>query len=287
MSEPREATKRAVAELLRLGPGSMSPLVARRSPSGGALLAELPFEDLEPGEFEDFAVTLASCLYPGAEAYRQGKSGHTQHGFDVVAERDGKVLAGIQCKRAQRFGPNEVSKAIAAATMEVGDAYVFLSRVASPDARNALRGHSGWQLWDKNKLSHAVHDLPHDRAVPLVDRYFPLLREKFLGVRLPGPWLEAPEYFSQMSRSERSSHRWAMVGREGMLEDLVQFAADSAGRVGVLVGRGGIGKTKMLHSLCERMPTGQVGVRFLEREPGHRPPGVRAASCWAAACGGG
>jgi transcriptional regulator with XRE-family HTH domain len=267
VSEPREATKQAVFDLLHLRQGNTSPLAARRSPSGRALLAELPFEDLEPGEFEDFAVSLAHCLYPGAEAYRQGKSGHTQHGFDVVVERDGKVLAGIQCKRAQRFGPREVSNAVAAASMEVGTAYVFLSRVASPDSRSALRAHPAWQLWDKNKLSHAVHDLPRDHAVPLVDRYFPLLREKFLGVRLPGPWLEPAEYFGQMSRSERSSHRWALVGRDGMLEDLVQFATGSPGRVGVLVGRGGIGKTKMLHSLCERMPAGAIGVRFLERDP--------------------
>ena len=266
VSEPREATKRAVSELLHPRPGNTSPPAARRLPSGGALLAELPFEDLEPGEFEDFAVTLARCLYPGAEAYRQGKSGHTQHGFDVVVERDGMVLAGIQCKRAQRFGPWEVGKVVAAARMEVGAAYIFLSRVASPDARNALRRHHGWLLWDKNKLSHAVHDLPRDRAVPLVDRYFPLLREKFLGVRLPGPWLEPAEYFGQISRSERSSHRWALVGRDGALEDLVQFATASSGRVGVLVGRGGTGKTKMLHSLCERMPTGEIGVRFLERD---------------------
>ena len=99
-----------------------------------------------------------------------------------MVERDGKVLAGIQCKRVREFGPQEVNKAVAAATMEVGTALIFLSRAASPDARAALRAHRGWQLWDKNKLSHIVHELPLDRSVPLVDRYFPLLREKFLGV---------------------------------------------------------------------------------------------------------
>ena len=47
----------------------------------------------------------------------------------------------------------------------------------------------------------------------------------------------------------------------------MQFATGSSGRVGVLVGRGGTGKTKMLHSLCERMRAGAIGVRFLERDP--------------------
>ena len=267
VSEPPDATKRAVAEALHLPPDVVPPGMARREPSGGALLAELPFEDLEPGDFENFAVTLARSLYPGAEPSRQGKPGHTQYGFDVLVERDGKVLAGIQCKRVQEFGPKEVSKAVAAATMEVGTALIFLSRAASPDARAALRAHHGWQLWDKNNLSHTVHELPLDRAVPLVNRYFPLLREKFLGVPLPGPWLEPAQYFSRTGRSERSSHQWPLVGRDGMLEDLAQFATGPAGRVGVLVGRGGTGKTKMLHALCARLPGSEIGVRFLERDP--------------------
>lgn len=267
VSEPRDETKKAVAEVLHLPADVVPPDAAGRESSGAVLRTELPFENLEPGDFEDFAVTLARSLYPGAEPFRQGKSGHTQYGFDVVVERGGEVLAGIQCKRVQEFGPKEVRKAVAAATMKVGTALIFLSRTASPDARAALRAHRGWQLWDKNKLSHAVHDLPLDRAVPLVDRYFPLLREKFLGVPLPGPWLEPAQYFGRTSRSERSTHQWQLVGRDGLLEALTQFASGPTGRVGLLVGRGGGGKTKMLHALCERLPARAVCVRFLERDP--------------------
>ncbi len=267
VSEPGDATKRAVAEVLHLPPHVVPPSGARRGPSGGALLADLPFDDLEPGEFEDFAVSLARSLYPGTESYRQGKSGHTQYGVDVTVERDGKVLAGIQCKRVSEFGPKDVNEVVAATTMKADKAFIFLSRVASPAARAAMRAHGGWQLWDKNKLSHVVHELPLDRAVPLVDRYFPLLREKFLGVRLPGPWLDPALYFSRTGRSERSSHHWPLFGRGGILEDLAQFATGQAGRVGVLVGRGGTGKTKMLHTLCERLKACEISVRFLERDP--------------------
>jgi hypothetical protein len=243
------------------------PDAAVRTSSGGALLAELPFDELPPAEFENFAVTLAENLYPGADAYRMGGSGHTQYGFDVVAERDGEVLAGIQCKRVQKFGPEEVRKAVAAAKMEVGDAYIFLSRIASPDARAAMRAYRGWRLWDKNKLSHVVHELSLDRAVPMVDRYFPLLRERFLGVPLPGPWHEPAEYFSRAGRSERASHRWPLVGRDDILDQLTEFAASSPGLVGSLVGRGGIGKTKLLHALCERLAPGETSIRFLDRDP--------------------
>lgn len=272
VSEPGEATKRAVAAVLPLPADVVAQDLTARGGSGGVLLAELPLEDLDPEEFENFAVTLAEGLYPGAEAYREGKSGHRQYGFDVLVERDGEVLAGIQCKRVRRFGPREASKAVAAATREVATALIFLSRPASPDARAALRSCRGWQLWDKNKLSHKVHELPLDRAVPLVDRYFPLLRERFLGVPLPGPWLEPARFFGRTDWSECAGHGWPLVGRGHLLKELARFAGDPAGRVGILAGRGGTGKTKMLHALCDRLPAREVSVRFLDRDPdiGHR-----------------
>jgi transcriptional regulator with XRE-family HTH domain len=267
VSEPGQATKMAVAAVLPLPPGVVPQGGETREGAGGALLAELPLEGLTAEEFEDFAVTLAGALYPDAEAHRQGKTGHKQDGFDVLVERDGQVLVAIQCKRVRQFGPREVGKAVTAATTEgIDTALIFLSRTASPDARAALRAHPGWQLWDRNKLSHKVHELPLDRAVSLVDRYFPLLREKFLNVPLPGPWLQPEQYFARSGRSERLGHRWPLVGREDTVGELARFTADPAGRVGILAGRGGTGKTKALHALCERVPTREISVRFLNRD---------------------
>jgi transcriptional regulator with XRE-family HTH domain len=266
VSEPGPATKRAVAAVLPLPFDVVPQDRPGQGEAGDARLAELPLEELDPGDFEDFAVTLAGALYPGAEVYRLGKSGHKQYGFDVLVEQDGAVLAGIQCKRVRRFGPQEITKVVAGAAMEVGTALIFLSRAASPDARAALRAHRRWQLWDKNKLSHVVHELPPDRSVPLVDRYFPLLREKFLGIPL-GPWLDPDRYFSRTGHSERSSHQWPLTGRQGLLDELARFATGSTGRVGVLSGRGGAGKTKMLHALCERLAAPELSIRFMDRDP--------------------
>src|SRR5260370_36671563 len=78
----------------------------------------------------------------------------------------------------------------------------------------------------------------------LVDRYFPLLREKFLGIP-SGPWLESARYFSRTGHSERSSHQWPLTGRDNLLEELARFAVGSAARVGVLVGRGGTGEANV------------------------------------------
>lgn len=266
VSEPRDAVKEAVADVLHLPPDIVPQRPGRQDPSGVPLLAELPFDNLAPAEFEDFAVSLAGALYPDAQAYRLGESGHAQHGFDVVVERDGKVVVGIQCKRVRRFGPHDVQAAITAATMEVATAMIFLSRSASPAARSVLRAHAGWQLWDKNKLSHAVHELPLHRSQPLIDRYFPFLRERFLGVPQPGPWLNPEQYFDYHD-GKSFRHSWALVGQDETIEELVKFATGFGHRVGALVGRGGTGKSRMLYELCEHVRGQQVVIKFLEREP--------------------
>src|SRR5260370_20754119 len=118
-----------------------------------------------------------------------------------------------------------------------------------------------------DELSHVGHERSPDRSVPLVDRFFPQRRERFLGVPLPGPWLEPAQYFSRTSRSERASDRWALVGRDGIVDELTDFAARSPGLVGMLVGRGGIGKTRLLHALWKRLAASEMSVRFLERDP--------------------
>jgi transcriptional regulator with XRE-family HTH domain len=275
VSEPDDDVKRAVAAALGLPPDAAGaapasrPAVGRRYP-GRAALDELPLQTLGFREFEDFAASLLGALYPGArQPYLLGGPGHEQGGFDVVVERDdGRVIAAVQCKRAERFGPAEVRKAVAAATMVADERYVFLSKVASPAAHAVMREHAGWQLWDRQRLSHAVRDLPLGAAARIVDRYFPGLRHGFLGLLGPGPWLYPEEYFGRIARSDHYSHRWRLVGRDGVLEDLVAFGAGERGRVAVLAGRGGAGKTKLVHDLCERLAGDRdLAVVFLDRDP--------------------
>jgi transcriptional regulator with XRE-family HTH domain len=274
VSEPDEDAKRRVAAALSLPAEAVSAAETRHPEhgmryAGRARLAELPLEVLDPQEFEDFAVSLLKELYrQAAQPYRLGKSGHKQYGFDVVAEQDGRVRVAVQCKRVARFGPAEVNKAVAAAEMPADEAFIFLSKVASPPAHAAMRQHKTWQLWDRQRLSHAVHDLPLDASARIVDRYFPDLRYDFLGLVLPGPWLEPAEHFRRIARSEHYSHGWRLVGRSRALDDLTAFAAGRRGQAGVLVGRGGIGKTKLLSALSDRLADEQkLAVIFLDRDP--------------------
>ncbi|QXJ25737.1 XRE family transcriptional regulator [Actinomadura graeca] len=265
VSEPPDDTKVLVARVLSLPSGVWPRTAGAGGFSGRARLAELPFETLTAEEFEDFSLTLARRSWPGMNCYRVGKTGHTQGGFDVHVEDGTKLIVGIQCKRESEFGPAKVIKADEGVKERAGLNLIFLSRTATPGAQTEARMR-GWQIWDKNKLSHVVHDLHLSESVPIVDRYFPLLRESFLGVLLPGPWLDPSQYFGRLDRSERSSQRWTLVGRQALVEELKTFTGGPSGRVAVVVGRGGIGKTRLVRALCDDLEETEVAIRFLERD---------------------
>jgi transcriptional regulator with XRE-family HTH domain len=274
VSEPGEHVKGRVAAVLGLPPDAVGPGAgvrrgrSRRYP-GRPALSELPLDTLDPHEFENFAAHLIGELYPQADRpYLQGGRGHKQYGFDVVAVQDGRVRIAVQCKQVMRFGPAEVRKAVAAAAMSADEAFIFLSRIATPAAQEQIRSQKGWQLWDGPRLSQAVRGLPGGAAARVIDRFFPELRSDFLGLRLAGPWIEPDAYFGRAARSELYSHQWQMVGRGRELDDLAAFAAGGGGKAGLLVGRGGLGKTRMLRALCDRLSASQdLPAVFLDRDP--------------------
>lgn len=157
-----------------------------------------------------------------------------------------------------------MADAVASVTVLADKFYLFLSRqTASPAARAEMAGHPGWELWDGEDISRFIRlKLPPDTAVRLVDAYFPGHREAFLGVPAPGPWLVPEDYFAH-SRGHLFSHEWGLAGRGEELSRLADALYGSAGTLGVLVGRGGIGKTRLLRALAESCPGEQARVLVL------------------------
>lgn len=267
--EPEGELREVVVATLGLRVGAMptEQRVAPREP-GRPVLAELPFERLSPDDFENFAASLLNAIYGLGSARRLGKSGHKQDGFDVIVQQAGRTVAAVQCKRVAQFGPAKVVKAVADATMTADKAYIFVSRIVQPAAYTTMLSYPGWELWDKSTLSHRVHDLPEPDRARLVEQYFPDLFEDFLGVPR-GPWLSADQYFTSTTRSDRYTHKWELVGREDLLADVCQFAAGGqrSSRVGVVVGAGGIGKSKLLFEMARRLEDeGTIAVRFFGRD---------------------
>ncbi|WP_329620023.1 ATP-binding protein [Streptomyces sp. NBC_01255] len=69
----------------------------------------------------------------------------------------------------------------------------------------------------------------------------------------PGPWMKPADYLRQVNKGSVYTHRWRLVGRTQTIESLVPFARNGQGDIALLVGRGGVGKTKIVTALCESL----------------------------------
>jgi transcriptional regulator with XRE-family HTH domain len=235
---------------------------------------DLPLAELSPERFEQLSAELAQLLHPNAKVHRVGGQGHKQHGFDVVVRDPDAGVTGIQCKREKQFGPADVRDAVDAVEDSVDDHLLLLTRpAASPEARKEIAKHDSWTLWDAEDISRVIRSqLPLDAAVRLVDTFFPGWREPFLGVREPGPWLTNDEFFQPFSGDQLYTHDWGLVGRGDELNSVLSFLNDENVKLAVLVGRGGIGKTRLLRSIAvDAEREHSITVRFVATGLSVRP----------------
>jgi len=273
-SRPRRDMVIALAQLFGVDPGEFLQAAGYLAPSGTAssvtkpvrpLMTILPVWELAPDKFEELVADLARVLRPDTHVSRFGSQGHKQYGVDVVAEKDSHFELTFQCKRREQFGRQNVKDAVAEVTIEASAHYLVLSRrSASPDARKEMQRHKGWTLWDAEDISRTIRGLPLEQAVRLVDTFFPGWRESSLGVAEPGPWLSVDEFFLDLSPSSTYNHHWTMVGRDEELSAIGAFIADPSQRVGLIVGRGGIGKTKLLREVAESQSASSLSIRFIK-----------------------
>jgi transcriptional regulator with XRE-family HTH domain len=214
------------------------------------LLTDLPLDGLAEDVFERFSTDLAEQLYPWPDVvHGYGSRGHKQYGIDIeVCHPDGPPT-GIQCKRVKRFGPAEVRAAVEALTLEVRECILCLSRVASPATRKEIAKHKGWRLFDAVDIARAVRGLPELAKIRLVDTYFPGFREAFLGVPRPSPWETVEDFFRPLTGTALFSHKWRLVGRDQELDALTAFASDADQRVALVIGQGGIGKSRIVRQV--------------------------------------
>jgi hypothetical protein len=223
----------------------------------------LPFQRLTAEEFERAVADLMQRLYPGSKVSQLGGQGDDQRGFDIlIVQPDGHRI-GVQCKREQQFGPKKVQKAVEAAELDVDESFIALARVATAEARFEMDKHAGWQLWDLADMARLVRLFDNEAAYQVVRTYFPDHVEAFLGLKPVSPWRTAEEYYRSSSHT-LLDHRQALVGRGHLLNDVVAWANDREGsKIAVAIGRGGIGKSKLLWEVAARVDTADVHVRFL------------------------
>lgn len=268
-SRPRLSQLPQLCELLDLEPATVRSAGEYDPPSipaGQPRPGVLPFEQLSDEAFEAFVRDLYRGLHPDLEVTRNGSTGYKQFGVDVFATGKG-IRLGIQCKHEKRFGPADVEKVVEEVRpeAEITSGLLALSRpTASPGARLELHKHPGWKLWDGEDLTARVRDLPKETQLRLIDAYFPRMRELFLGIPAPSPWLLVTEYEPALAGRLGYDRQFGLVGRDGELERLSQLIADHE-RIVLVVGRGGIGKTRLLTELARAESARQV--RFASRGP--------------------
>ena len=119
-----------------------------------------PVDALSPETFERFCGTLIQALYPDAKVHRAGKSGHAQDGIDIKAEFPNGKVHTYQCKRAQEFGPQKVHTTVAEDKVSADEKFLLLSRVASPQTRDAIRQHKNWEIRTKTTFRQEFGRFP-------------------------------------------------------------------------------------------------------------------------------
>jgi hypothetical protein len=80
------------------------------------------------------------------------------------------------------------------------------------------------------------------------------------GTAEPDPWMKPDDYLRQVNKGSVYTHRWRLVGRTQTMASLLPFARNEQGRVALLVGRGGAGKTKIVTALCEALRDAEPAV---------------------------
>ncbi len=253
-SRPRQSQLPALCSVLGLSIGEVTEAGSYEVDPAKAthnLVLTLPFENLSDEAFEAFIRDLSARKYPGRSATRNGSTGHKQFGVDVFIDGEGERI-GVQCKRHKTFGPEDIRAAVAEVTAEakITSGVIALSRkTATPAARLEMQDHAGWRLWDGEDLSALVRKLPRADALALVDTYFRGMREPFLGVHEPSPWLTPDEYDSALAGRLGVDRNFELVGRENELHRLIDLSAALEERI-ILIGRGGIGKSRLLRAFA-------------------------------------
>jgi hypothetical protein len=80
------------------------------------------------------------------------------------------------------------------------------------------------------------------------------------------PFVSPEDFFREWLNSDKPfNHAWSLVGRTDYLQSLNEFVESTQQRIAILPGRGGIGKTKLLHAFAEQFNHSEFILRFAEQ----------------------
>ncbi len=126
----------------------------------------------------------------------------------------------------------------------------------------------GYEWITNSTLAGAVeHDIERTKIPqsPLIVNY----GEKIHLIQKKGrtPFITSEDFFRGWLDSNKPfNHAWKLEGRIDYLQSLNEFVESGQERIAILPGRGGIGKTKLLHALAGNFEDSELILRFVEEE---------------------
>ena len=224
----------------------------------------LPLNDpnLPWDRFEAFCEALISRLPGVKETHRYGGRGSSQKGIDIFADFENGERCAFQCKQRQRFTKTDATRAFQQTSYEADRFILMLSRHATSGVREACDSYPDWDIWDVSDISRKVLELEMHSSARLVEAHFGRSwRKAFLG--LPGllSFVTPTDFFHKLSNSSALfNHAWELVGRSDHLRQAHEFVESQQQKVAILSGRGGIGKSKILHAFAETFDNEHKGM---------------------------
>ncbi|MEU5859260.1 hypothetical protein ABZ799_28440 [Nocardiopsis dassonvillei] len=198
-----------------------------------------------------------------ADVVRWGVSGDTQDGIDLFGRFNDGVTAAWQCKHLKSLTPAQVCNAVQELTFKgAKEIYLVYADVAKAGARNEIKKHQGWELWDRRDLTTKLRELPVQIQRDILD--------EFWGREVRRLFLESPDdafvsietFADERRRPEDVMNDLGPLAGRTIEMDTMRAAFDrtSGGfrQIVVVTGPGGRGKSRLftesLLELRERQP---------------------------------
>ncbi|HYV14586.1 MAG TPA: hypothetical protein VE972_01030 [Conexibacter sp.] len=223
-------------------------------------ILDLQDPDLSGKRFERFCLDLVRALPDVADAHLYARHGERQRGIDIHADLcDGRVRT-IQCRRVKRFTKASAEKLIADTTYQADEHWVWCTCPMSAGARDVLRGVAQWDGWDIEQLSSAVRGLPREVGRWMIEDHLGSgARKRLLGPEADLCIAPANQWFARSDeRAAALRTNQSLRGRGELLDRMVEAVHGLDYSVVLLVGWGGIGKTRMLRALADTLDDDRV-----------------------------
>ncbi|KQU68981.1 hypothetical protein ASC58_10065 [Phycicoccus sp. Root101] len=241
----------------------------------------LPTPWLSDRRFEDFVERLLKAqplLGPQvrhvAEVARWGVPGDKQDGIDLLGRYSDNVTAAWQCKHLRTLTAAKVRKAVDELTFDgAAEVYLVYADLAKAAARNEIRNHESWRLWDRRDLTAMLRGLPIQNQRDLLDEFWGgEVRRHF--IHSPEDAFVSLEGFTRARLNPESvlNDLGTLSGRTTELKamrDALDRDSDGYRAVVVVVGPGGRGKSRLLTDSLRDMHDERPHIAISCLAPGH------------------